>query len=83
MMLGAGRETKDSQIDLSVGIELKKKRGARVARGETLAVLHVSNAEKANLSKNMVLKAFTISKEPPAARKLVWGQVTAEGVELY
>ena len=83
MMLGAGRETKDSQIDLSVGIELKKKRGERVARGATLAVLHVNNAEKANMSKNMVLEAFAISKEPPAARKLVWGQVTAEGVELY
>ncbi|WP_418792407.1 pyrimidine-nucleoside phosphorylase [Phosphitispora sp. TUW77] len=83
MTLGAGRETKDSQIDLSVGIELYKKRGDRVLRGETLAILHVNDAEKANVTKDKVQQAFVITKEPPVARKLVWGQVTAQGVELY
>jgi pyrimidine-nucleoside phosphorylase len=40
MMLGAGRATKDSAIDLAVGIVLRKKVGDRVAKGETLATIH-------------------------------------------
>ena len=34
-------------IDLSVGLELKKKVGDYVEKGETLAVLHANDQEKA------------------------------------
>ncbi|QBK25804.1 pyrimidine-nucleoside phosphorylase [Ureibacillus thermophilus] len=44
MLLGAGRETKDSSIDLSVGIVLNKKVGDFVEKGETLATIY-SNKE--------------------------------------
>ncbi|MFC5559601.1 pyrimidine-nucleoside phosphorylase [Ureibacillus thermophilus] len=44
MLLGAGRETKDSAIDLSVGIVLNKKVGDFVEKGETLATIY-SNKE--------------------------------------
>ena len=40
MSLGGGRETKESEIDLSVGIVLKKKTGDAVAAGDTLAVIY-------------------------------------------
>src|SRR5690606_7672682 len=39
MMLGAGRATKESEIDLSVGIVLHKKVGDKVEAGETLLTL--------------------------------------------
>jgi len=40
MQLGAGRETKDSIIDLSVGIILDLKVGDKVSRGERIATLY-------------------------------------------
>lgn len=39
-ILGAGRETKESEIDLAVGIVLEKKVGDKVETGDTLAVIH-------------------------------------------
>ena len=47
LKLGAGRETMDSQIDLSVGIVLNKKVNDKVVPGETLAFIHANNLEKA------------------------------------
>lgn len=43
MLLGAGRETLDSDIDYSVGIVLQKKVGDYVSQGETLALLYVAD----------------------------------------
>ncbi len=44
MMLGAGRQTKEDEIDLSVGIVLNKKVGDVVKEGESLLTIH-SNRE--------------------------------------
>ena len=49
MMLGAGRQTKDDDIDLSVGIVLNKKVGDKVNVGESLLTIH-SNRENVDLS---------------------------------
>ena len=46
LILGGGRETKESVIDLSVGILLKKKKGDYVKKGEPIAVLHANDEEK-------------------------------------
>jgi pyrimidine-nucleoside phosphorylase len=45
MQLGAGRETKESIIDLSVGVVLKKKVGDLVCKGDSLAILHMNRQE--------------------------------------
>ena len=42
MLLGAGRATKDSEIDLSVGIVLHKKVGDYVEKGEPLVTIHTN-----------------------------------------
>ena len=44
-MLGAGRETKDSQIDFAAGIILKKKVGDYVEAGEPMAVFYADKEE--------------------------------------
>lgn len=44
MMLGAGRQTKEDKIDLSVGLVLNKKVGDSVEEGESLLTIH-SNRE--------------------------------------
>lgn len=45
MMLGAGRATKEDEIDLSVGIVLRKKVGDAVQEGESLTTVYSSQAD--------------------------------------
>jgi pyrimidine-nucleoside phosphorylase len=42
MLLGAGRATKASKIDLAVGLVLHKKVGDKVSKGESLATIHAN-----------------------------------------
>lgn len=44
MLLGAGRETKDSVIDLAVGLQLHKKVGDKVNVGDVLVRIHANDA---------------------------------------
>lgn len=45
MMLGAGRATKESDIDLAVGLMLNKKIGDTVRKGESLVTIHANREE--------------------------------------
>ncbi|MDQ0269311.1 pyrimidine-nucleoside phosphorylase [Cytobacillus purgationiresistens] len=61
MLLGAGRATKESELDLAAGLMLHKKIGDEVKKGEALLTIH-SNFEnveeiKARLYKNIKLSA--------------------------
>lgn len=67
LCLGGGRETKDSQIDLAVGLVLYKKKGDFAAKGEAMAVIHANDKEKLEVAKKMLLEAYEISKEKPAS----------------
>ena len=60
MMLGAGRQTKEDDIDLSVGIVLHKKVGDSVDEGEALLTIH-SNREQINDVKEKLNQSITIS----------------------
>lgn len=42
MLLGAGRATKEDDIDLSVGLELRKKVGDAVSEGEAIVTIHAN-----------------------------------------
>lgn len=61
MELGAGRATKESEIDLSVGIVLKKKRGDEVKEGESLATIYANSEIKGNKAVESLLKEIIIS----------------------
>jgi pyrimidine-nucleoside phosphorylase len=62
MMLGAGRQTKEDEIDLSVGIVLNKKVGDEVKEGESLLTIH-SNSENIDNVKEKLNNSITISKQ--------------------
>lgn len=62
MYLGAGRATKDDQINHGVGITLNKKIGDAVKAGETLVVLH-SDDEEPTSSVEKVQSAYSITNE--------------------
>jgi len=76
MILGAGRETKEAQIDLSVGIDLVKKIGDYVQEGEPLAVLHMNVAENQQVVERLI-GAIEIQKEEPTKPTLIYKIVTA------
>ncbi len=60
MLLGAGRETKDSELDLAAGLVLHKKIGDRVEEGETLVTIH-SNRQDVEDSLEKILANIEIS----------------------
>lgn len=68
MMLGAGRTTKDSTIDLSAGIVLHKKLGDHVQKGESLLTIHANHESiqpvKERLYQSIHLTHLTVQKPP-------------------
>ncbi|MCR2048983.1 pyrimidine-nucleoside phosphorylase [Acetatifactor muris] len=64
LILGGGRETKESAIDLSVGLVLCKKSGDYVEAGEPLAMLHANDETRAEEAANRYLKACSIADTP-------------------
>lgn len=73
MMLGAGRQTKEDDIDLSVGIVLNKKVGDNVNEGESLLTIH-SNCENVDdvikkLDESIEIKAQ--AKTPTLIHKII------------
>ncbi len=75
MMLGAGRETKESAIDLSVGIVLNKKVGDSVKQGETLATLHAQKNDSDEIAQR-VKAAYTILAEKAERPSLIYKVMT-------
>lgn len=64
MHLGGGRATKDSEIDLSVGVILHKKVGDKVEKGESLATIHASSEEKAQEAAKLLRDCYQFSDTP-------------------
>ncbi|MFD2168879.1 pyrimidine-nucleoside phosphorylase [Tumebacillus lipolyticus] len=83
MLLGAGRETKESEIDLAVGIVLHKKIGDQVAAGEPIATLHVSDERKLSEVIARLQAAYVLTDHAQQAPALVYGVVSRSGVERF
>lgn len=71
MILGGGRETKESELDLSVGLILHKKTGDFVKKGEPLATIHANDREKAAQASQRYLAACRIGEEPVQRPELI------------
>ena len=72
LLLGAGRNTKEDEIDLLAGYLLKKKTGDAVKAGDTLAVLYASREELFDAAERTLLNATTITAEAPEKRPLIF-----------
>ena len=71
LLLGGGRETKDSEIDLSVGLVLTAKVGDYVRPGEPLAYMHYNDQKKAMAARERFYQAYTIGHENPQVPALI------------
>lgn len=71
LILGGGRETKESQIDLSVGLILHKKVGDYVKKGESLATIHANDLGKLKTAKERFLKAYVYTGQPTECKSFI------------
>ncbi len=69
--LGAGRLSKEDQLDLAVGITLHKRVGDPVITEEPLATLHANSPEKMSEAYQRLTKAFSIQSQAPEQRPLI------------
>ncbi|ART78630.1 pyrimidine-nucleoside phosphorylase [Sutcliffiella horikoshii] len=75
MLLGAGRATKDSEIDLAVGIVLRKKIGDKVEAGESLATIH-SNQEDLTKVKEALYESIKVVNGDVKVPPLVYDTIS-------
>lgn len=78
VLLGAGRETKDSAIDFGAGIVLHKNMGDRVEAGEPLATLYASDAERCAQGEKALHAAFAFGAQPPQEKPLILKRIEQE-----
>ena len=63
--LGAGRATKEEEIDHAVGVVCHAKRGEAVSAGDVLAEIHAADDAAAARAGDAVLGAYELGAEPP------------------
>lgn len=73
LILGGGRETKESAIDLSVGLVLVKKAGDPVQKGDILVRLYGNDEKKLKEAAERYAKACHIGNEPIVRHKFIKG----------
>ena len=83
VVLGAGRETKESDIDFSAGLILHKKYGDAVKKGDSLVTLYTSKEESLKEAERMYREAVIIGDNQPAKEPLVYARVEKVKVEKY
>lgn len=71
MILGAGRRKKEDIIDHSVGIEVLRKIGDRVEKGEILARIYYSNKSDFKNALSLVKESYELSNEQTQSPRLI------------
>ncbi|MCC3380309.1 pyrimidine-nucleoside phosphorylase [Paenibacillus farraposensis] len=74
MLLGAGRATKESEIDLAVGLMLNKKVGDAVKKGDSLVTIHANREDVAQVLEKIY--ANIRIADHAEAPVLIYGTVT-------
>lgn len=77
MLLGAGREELGDHIDPAVGIEIMKKYGDYVQKGEILAIIHVNDPARLPAARDRLGMAYRIGDAPTDVLPLVYKTVQA------
>lgn len=83
MVLGAGRETKESEIDFAAGIKMAKKTGDKVEVGDTLVTLYSNQYDGIRDAEKIIKEAYEIGEQASTEEKLIIARVTKDGVTWY
>lgn len=76
LILGGGRENKESEIDLSVGIILHKKVGDYVSKDTPIATIYGNSEDKIKTAKDRLIKAYSFTDKIVNKRELIQGIIT-------
>lgn len=71
LMLGGGRITKESDIDLAVGVILNKKQGDFVCEDDVLATIYANDKTKLSEAKHRLLHAYEITSQMVEKTKVI------------
>lgn len=71
MIIGAGRATKEDEVDHAVGLKILKKVGDKIEKGEKIAEIYYNDAKNVEDSKNMILDAYVLQNEKVLEPKVV------------
>ncbi len=72
--LGAGRATKEDNVDPAVGFELHAKEGDQVAEGDPLVTITWNDAGRLEAARELLVTAWEIGDEQPAPAPLIIGE---------
>lgn len=81
VMLGAGRETLDSPIDMAAGIIINKKTGDEVKEGDLLATLLADDEALFEAAAAKYLSSVEISAEKVVRNPLLYAKVSKDGTK--
>jgi pyrimidine-nucleoside phosphorylase len=76
MILGAGRETKESRIDYGAGLILRRKSGEWVERGEPIVQLYTRDPEKLAQGLQLAQQILRVDQSQPLLKPLIAECVT-------
>lgn len=82
LVLGAGRENKESAIDLSAGLQMHKKIGDQVAVGDPIATVYTNKQESIEQASHIVLNSLKLSKESVPTPKLIQAIVSKDQIKI-
>lgn len=63
MIIGAGRATKEDEVDHAVGLKILKKVGDKIGKDEKIAEIYYNDVKNVEDSKNMILDAYVLQNE--------------------
>jgi len=78
--LGAGRKAKEDDIDPAAGIELKYKTGAKIKKGETLAVGFTNNKKAIEIAIDVLEDAFLMNEQLTDQLPMVTHRIDSKGI---
>ena len=78
LVLGGGRETKDSEIDLTVGIRLSKHLGDAIVPDDCVATLYGNDEDTLTAAKKRFMGAYTLSEDKPELNPVVYEVITKD-----
>jgi len=75
LILGAGRLTKETPVDLSVGFVFRRKVGEKVEKGQAIVEIYGNEVSKIAQAKSILEEAIRIQEGKPTPRPLIYGVV--------
>lgn len=80
LVLGGGRQTKESEIDLTVGLVLNRHLGDVIKGNDIIATIYGNDREKMQAAKNRFVNAYRVSKSPVKHNPVIYEVITGSDI---